>query len=116
MGSALAGTTLGVLGLGRIGSRVTLTAVNGFGMTVIAHDPYISREECSLPVTFRDTLAELLPEADFITLHVPLTPEERKSTRLNSRHTSTTYAAVCLKKKNRIDTGSSQGRKRVLTR
>lgn len=77
VGSELAGKTLGVIGLGRIGSRVTLTAVNGFGMTVIAHDPYISREECSLPVTFRDTLAELLAEADFITLHVPLTPETR---------------------------------------
>lgn len=73
----IAGQTLGVLGLGRIGSASTRKA-QGLGFNVIAHDPYLSSarfEELGVrPVDF-DTL---MRESDFITLHVPLTNETRR--------------------------------------
>jgi D-3-phosphoglycerate dehydrogenase len=67
---------LGIVGLGRIGSRVARHA-RGFDMQVIACDPYIDPEVArKLDVTLVD-LETLLLRADFITLHVPLTPETR---------------------------------------
>ena len=72
----LAGQTLGVLGLGRIGSASARKGT-GLGLTVIAHDPYLPEERFAelgvRPVGF-DTL---LRESDFLTLHVPLTDETR---------------------------------------
>jgi D-3-phosphoglycerate dehydrogenase len=72
LGVQLAGKTLGIVGLGRIGARVAQRA-QAFGMTVIAFDPYISDEVArELKVTLAD-LDELLAKADFITLHAALT-------------------------------------------
>jgi D-3-phosphoglycerate dehydrogenase / 2-oxoglutarate reductase len=76
MGIELNGKTLGVIGLGRIGTRVT-TRARAFGMRVVAYDPYIS------PAVFERVNAEqvpldkLLAEADVITVHTPLTDETR---------------------------------------
>ncbi len=75
MGTELQGKTLGILGLGRIGREVARRAGQGFGMKVLAYDPFITEESAKpLGVVFSD-LKKLLKEADFITLHTPLTPE-----------------------------------------
>ncbi len=74
-GVELYGRTLGVIGLGRIGSLVAERALS-FGMQVIAHDPYVGVERArGLQVELADGLDELYAEADFITLHLPLTAE-----------------------------------------
>ncbi len=68
--------TLGVIGLGKIGSEVAKRAA-AFGMGVTAYDPIISPEKArSLSVELL-SLEELLSGADFITLHVPLNKETR---------------------------------------
>jgi len=74
-GSELYGKTLGIIGLGRIGGLVSQRA-KGFQMKVIAYDPYIldSRFEL-LGVEKKQTLDDLLGEADFITIHTPKTEE-----------------------------------------
>ena len=76
LGVQLYRKTLGVVGLGRIGARVAQRA-QGFGMEVIAFDPYISDDVArELKVTLVE-LDELLARSDFITLHAALTPEAR---------------------------------------
>jgi D-3-phosphoglycerate dehydrogenase len=76
MGIELDGKTLGIIGLGRIGSRVTARA-RGFGMRVIAYDPYIADSVFERTGAPRMTLDQLLAQADFITVHTPLTDETR---------------------------------------
>lgn len=74
-GSELYGKTLGIIGLGRIGGLVSQRA-RGFAMRVIAYDPYIPDSRfANLNVEKRETLEELLREADFITIHTPRTKE-----------------------------------------
>ncbi|HDI02289.1 MAG TPA: D-glycerate dehydrogenase [Ignisphaera sp.] len=75
LGVELKDKVLGVIGLGRIGSRVAEIAVKGFGMKVIYYD-IIRREdlEKELGVEYRD-LDQLLQEADIVTIHVPLTKD-----------------------------------------
>lgn len=77
-GSELLGKTLGILGLGKIGFRVALRA-KAFGMRILAHDAYLS--STSLHVTESGVLLtsfdRVLAEADFLTIHLPLTPETR---------------------------------------
>jgi D-3-phosphoglycerate dehydrogenase len=76
LGLELSGKTLGIIGLGRIGTRVAARA-RGFEMRVIAYDPYIP------PTVFEKAGAEcvslddLLARADVITVHTPLTDETR---------------------------------------
>ncbi len=67
----LEGATMGIVGYGRIGRRVAHLA-RGFGMTVLAHDPYLTESEPDLV-----SLEELRRRANVITLHLPLTPETR---------------------------------------
>jgi D-3-phosphoglycerate dehydrogenase len=70
----VAGKTLGVIGLGRIGAEVARRA-KGFAMQVIAYDPFIAEEAATaLGVALVD-LPDLLRRSDFITIHTPLTPE-----------------------------------------
>ncbi len=77
LGTELNSRTLGIVGLGRIGSEVARRA-KAFGMTVIAHDPYIPVERFhALQVTRANSLDELLALADVVTLHVPLSEETR---------------------------------------
>lgn len=74
IGTQLSGKTLGVIGLGRIGREVSARAVV-FGMKVLGFDPFIPKDKFSqLGVTLVD-LETLYRQADFITVHVPLTPE-----------------------------------------
>jgi len=75
MGIQLYNKTLGIIGLGRIGSNVAVRA-KSFGMKVIAYDPYIKKEKAeSLNVKLYDDLEELLAESDVLTFHTPLTKE-----------------------------------------
>ena len=77
IGTQLNAKTLGVIGLGRIGSRVA-TRCQSFGMKVIAYDPYISEEVAErIHVHLVSDLDELLAQADIITVHTPLTDETR---------------------------------------
>lgn len=75
LGREVKGATLGIIGLGRIGSLVSRRA-QGLGMTVVAYDPYISRGRADdLKVELVDDLHDLLPRANFLTVHTPLTDE-----------------------------------------
>ena len=68
---------LGVLGFGRIGQLVAARA-RGFGMRVVAFDPFVSAERFrELGVEKADSSADLYAQADFITLHLPKTPDTR---------------------------------------
>ncbi len=76
MGIELSGKTLGIIGLGRIGTRVTARA-RAFDMRVIAYDPYIAASVFEKAGAKQVTLDELLAQADVITVHTPLTDETR---------------------------------------
>lgn len=75
-GQDLYGTTLGLIGLGRIGSAVARRA-KGFEMRVIYYDPYRREDiEKQLGIEYRE-MNEVLREADFISVHVPLMESTR---------------------------------------
>ncbi|HYH18085.1 MAG TPA: phosphoglycerate dehydrogenase [Azospirillum sp.] len=76
MGVELTGKTLGVVGCGNIGSIVAERAL-GLKMKVIAFDPFLSVERAADLGVEKVELDELLPRADFITLHTPLTDHTR---------------------------------------
>jgi len=77
LGTELQGKVLGVVGLGRIGSRVAEIASKGMGMQVLYYDIQPSTEfEQEFGAEFRG-LDALLKEADFVSIHVPLLPETR---------------------------------------
>ena len=65
--------TVGVVGCGNIGSRVAHKWRSAFNARIVAYDPYVS----NLPFERKSRLEDLLPEADLLTLHVPLTDETR---------------------------------------
>jgi D-3-phosphoglycerate dehydrogenase len=76
VGVEVTGKTLGVVGMGRIGRTVARMG-RGLGMDVVAYDPYVSGDLAErLGVVLCD-LDGLLARADFITVHVPLTPATR---------------------------------------
>jgi D-3-phosphoglycerate dehydrogenase / 2-oxoglutarate reductase len=76
-GIELAGKTLGVVGLGRIGVQVARRAP-ALGMRVVAYDPYVAHDRFrELGVEPASTLDDLYAAADMITLHLPLTEETR---------------------------------------
>lgn len=75
-GVELLNKTLGVIGMGRIGSEVVKRA-KAFGMTILAYDPFMSDEKAAqLGVEVSD-LDKIYKESDFITLHTPLTEQTR---------------------------------------
>ena len=74
-GVELYNKTLGIIGMGRIGSELSRRAI-AFGLRVVAYDPYLSATRArTLQVELVEDLDELLAAADFITLHTPLTPD-----------------------------------------
>lgn len=75
LGLEALGATLGLIGLGRIGSRVAEIA-RVLGMRVLAVDPFISAERAArLGVQLAPSLDELLPASDVVSIHCPSTPE-----------------------------------------
>ncbi|MFI5178301.1 MAG: phosphoglycerate dehydrogenase [Vicinamibacterales bacterium] len=77
VGVELRGKTLGVVGLGQVGSEVARRA-KGLDMNVVAYDPFVSPERAAmLGVELAPSLDELLPVADFLTLHTVLTAQTR---------------------------------------
>lgn len=76
-GPEIKGKTLGVIGLGAIGRLVAEAAVD-LGMKVIGYDPFLPADaELKAGITLNNNLDEIFPVADYITLHVPLTPETK---------------------------------------
>ncbi|MBI4344570.1 MAG: phosphoglycerate dehydrogenase [Euryarchaeota archaeon] len=76
MGIELRSKTLGVVGMGRIGSQVVKRA-KAFEMDVLAYDPYLSEKQARALGAKVTDLETVLREADFISLHVPLTDKTR---------------------------------------
>ena len=73
-GVELKGKTLGLIGIGQVGSRLTKMAL-AMGMKVLAHDPGLKSEEIKARGARPARFETLLGRADFITLHAPLTPK-----------------------------------------
>lgn len=77
MGTQLAGKTLGIIGLGRIGQAVAKRA-QALEMQVIGYDPFLSAQRAKdLGITTCDSPKEMLPDIDYLTVHTPLTDETR---------------------------------------
>src|SRR5438094_9493396 len=73
VGTQLAGKTLGIIGLGRVGREVARRAA-GLDMKVIGYDPFLSPERAGqLGIESVPDLDQLLPRCDFLTVHTPLT-------------------------------------------
>jgi D-3-phosphoglycerate dehydrogenase len=77
LGTELKGKTLGIAGLGRIGQEVAQRA-RSFGMRIVAHDPFISREVAAGLGVELLSMDDLCLTADYLTLHLPSTPETKQ--------------------------------------
>ena len=72
----LYGAVLGIVGLGNIGQTLAKLA-RPFGMSILAHDPYVTPQRASELGVELVSLEHLLARADFISIHTPLTPETK---------------------------------------
>ncbi len=76
-GVELHGKTIGIFGMGRIGTEIARRVI-AFGMRPVAYDPYLSNSRArSLQVELFEDLDEVLAQSDFVTMHMPLTAETR---------------------------------------
>ncbi len=77
MGTQVAGKTLGIIGLGRIGQAVAVRA-QALEMKVVGYDPYLSAARAKeLGIEMFDSPKEMFPHVDYLTVHTPLTDETR---------------------------------------
>lgn len=77
VGVELRGKVMGIVGLGSVGSEVARLA-KAFGMRVVAYDPYVSSDHAKQLGVELLSLDEVLSLADFLSIHVPLTPETKR--------------------------------------
>ena len=77
LGFGLAGRTLGILGMGRIGTKIAVSAQQTFGMNVIAWGPTLTQERAAASGATFVQWDELFSHADVLTIHVPLTDLSR---------------------------------------
>ncbi len=77
VGNDIFGKTIGVVGIGNVGSRVSELCGRLFGMTVLAYDPYLSKEQIAARGAEKVHLADLMRRADVVSVHCPLTDETR---------------------------------------
>ena len=76
-GTELYNKILGILGMGRIGTEVAKRAL-AFGMKVLAYDPYLSLARAkALQVDLKENVGDVYAQADFITVHMPMTDETK---------------------------------------
>src|SRR5436190_622964 len=93
-GIELSGKTLGILGLGRIGSEIAKRALV-FGMKVLAYDPFLTDARArALGIQMVPDLDNLYRDADFITIHMPVTDQTRGM--LNADAFSKMKPKVCI--------------------
>jgi D-3-phosphoglycerate dehydrogenase len=77
MGTQLAGKTLGIIGLGRVGQAVAARA-RALEMSVLGFDPFLAEQRAKeLGITICASHREMLPDVDYLTVHTPLTDETR---------------------------------------
>ncbi len=76
VGYELRGKTLGIMGFGRVGRRVAELG-KSFGMMIAAYDPYLKPEQFEAAGAKGMSVDELLKVSDFVSIHVPLTPETK---------------------------------------
>lgn len=84
VGPEIKGKTLGIIGLGAIGALVANAAIDGLGMKVIGYDPFLSVKgalRLAPGVTVVDDLDALFQASDYITIHVPSTPDTKEMVR-----------------------------------
>ncbi len=75
----LDGRTLGLVGIGRIGTLVARKAVAAYNMKVIAFDPYVAPEKArEMGITLVPASEDVFRQADVVSMHTPLTPETRR--------------------------------------
>lgn len=77
MGIDLRGRTIGIVGVGRIGARVAQICRQAFDMRVLGYDPHMDAATIGNRGAEARSLAALLAESDFVTLHTPSTPQTR---------------------------------------
>lgn len=104
--SELENKTIGIVGFGAIGKRVCHIGKNGFDMNVLAFDPFLKNEDIEKDGAIPSTLDELLAKSDFVSIHLPVTPETRNSVNMewftkmkkSAYLVNTARAAVCNQK------------------
>jgi D-3-phosphoglycerate dehydrogenase / 2-oxoglutarate reductase len=77
MGNDVFGKTIGIVGLGNVGSRIAELCHALFSMRVLAYDPYLTAAECEARHAAKVGLEELLANSDFVSINCPLTGETR---------------------------------------
>jgi D-3-phosphoglycerate dehydrogenase len=77
MGTELRGKTIGIIGLGNVGSAVARRA-SSFEMRLLGYDPFVSQDHARNLQVSIVTLEKIYKESDFITLHIPLTAQTKE--------------------------------------